>query len=817
MRRILSFVLLLLLPCALRADEVLGYYRFPALHGDVVVFGAEGDLWRVDRRGGIATRLTTHPAEETDPAISPDGRTLAFSARYEGPSEVYTMPVDGGLPVRRTWEGGTRVVDWTPGGEILYATAQLSDLPNVQLVRLDPATWKRELLPLAQAADGSFTPDGKSLFFTRFAFQGSHTKRYKGGTAQNVWRFRDGDAEAAPLTADFTGTSKEPMVWNGRIYFVSDRDGTMNLWSMDENGKDLRQHTSHHGWDVASPSLSGDRIVYQLGADLRIFDIAASQDAPLSVRLISDFDQLRETWVQEPMPFVTSLDLSPSGDRVAVTARGQVFVIPVKPGRTVEVTRKPGVRYREARFLPDGKSVLALSDETGEVELWKLPANGVGKPEQLTTDGKVLRWEGVPSPDGKWIAHRDKNRQLWVLDPKTRKQTRIATSTSAFGDLGDLTWSPDSRWLAYSMPTPNTFQRLFLYSVETGAVTPLTSDRFNSWSPAWSRDGKWIYFLSDRELRTLVPSPWGTRQPEPYLASTDKIFGIALKKGLRSPFQAPDELHPAEKEGEEEGEDAKDKKDEKDSKEKKDGKAVKVEIDLEGLRERLFEIPAPAGNYGTLQTSDGHLFWSEIQPDFEESSTSLRALPFDPEAEEPATVMEDIENYTLSPDGKKLLVRKEDGIYVFDANGEAPAEEALGKAKVDLSGWKFAFNPREQWRQMFREAWRLERDYFYDLKMHGVDWPAMLEKYQPLSLRVTSRGELDDLLAQMVSELSALHTFVGGGEARKGSDEIDVASLGAALTRDEAAGGWRVERLYRADPDLPSETGPLLAPGVGLK
>ncbi|HEY9421391.1 MAG TPA: protease, partial [Thermoanaerobaculia bacterium] len=747
MRRILSFVLLLLTPCASGADEVLGYYRFPALHDDTVVFCAEGDLWRVDRQGGIATRLTTHPAEETHPAISPDGRTLAFSARYEGPAEVYTMPVDGGLPVRRTWEGeSARVVGWTPKGEILYASTHFSDLPNAQLVRLDPATGKRELLPLAQASEGSFTADGKALFFTRFAFQGSHTKRYKGGTAQSVWRFRDGDPEATPLTADFAGTSKEPMVWNGRIYFVSDRDGTMNLWSMDENGKDLRQHTSHHGWDVASPGLSAGRIVYQLGADLRIFDIAANQDAPLPVRLVSDFDQLRETWIQEPMGFVTSLDLSSSGDRIAVTARGQVFVIPVKPGRIVEVTRKPGVRYREARFLPDGKSVMALSDETGEVELWKFPANGVGKSEQLTSDGKVLRWEGVPSPDGKWIAHRDKDRQLWVLNLQTRKQTRVATSTA--GDIDDLTWSPDSRWLAYSVPSPNTFQRIFLYRLETGAVTPLTSDRFNSWSPAWSRDGKWIYFLSDRELRTLVPSPWGTRQPDPYLASTDKIFGIALKKGLRSPFQKSDELHPAKEEEEEEGG--------KDEKEKKEKKEVRVEIEVEGLAERLFEVPAPAGNYNALRASGGHLFWVEIKPGFEKNAATLLSLPFDSETEEPATVMEDIEEYSLSSDSMKLLVRKEDALFVFDASGEAPAAEGLEKSKVDLSGWKFAFNPREQWRQMFREAWRLERDYFYDPRMHGVDWPAMLEKYQPLSLRVTSRGELDDLLAQMVSELSAL-------------------------------------------------------------
>lgn len=834
--RILA-ILVLLSPCALSAEETLGYYRFPALHGDTVVFAAEGDLWRVGRAGGTATRLTTHPAEESDPAISPDGLTLAFSASYEGPTEVYTMPIDGGLPVRRTFEGeDARVVGWTPGGEILYSTRRGLGLPSIQLVRLDPATGKGVVIPLSQASDGMFSPDGKTLFFTRFAFQGSHTKRYRGGTAQSVWRFREGDAEARPLTADFTGTSKTPMPWQGRVYFVSDRDGTMNLWSMDENGGDLRQHTSHRGWDVTSPSLDSGRIVYQLGADLRIYDIAAAKDEPLPIRLVSDFDQMRETWLQSPMDYLTSTDLSPAGDRVVLTARGQVFVVPVKKGRIVEVTRQPGVRYREARFFPDGKGVLALSDETGEVELWKFPANGVGKPEALTTDGKVLRWEGVPSPDGRRIAHYDKDLQLWLLDVKTRKNVRIATS--ADGDFQDLAWSPDGRWLAWAVPGPNTFLRISLYDTVSGHTVPVTSDRFNSWSPAWSRDGQWLWFLSDRELRTLVPAPWGPRQPDPYLTATTKIFGAALKKGLRSPFQPPDELHedkadktdptdrtdpsdPTDKSGKG-GKDKADKADKADKTDKADKAAKaeeappKVEIDPDGLPERLVEVPVPAGNYGSLSAGEDRLFWMESDPTFEdEPASTLLSVEIEAEKPEPKPVMEEIADYQLSADGKKLLVRKEKSLYVFPAEEEAPKE--LEEMKVDLAGWSFPMNPREQWRQMFREAWRLERDYFYDPKMHGVDWPAMLEKYRPLSQRVTSRGELNDLLGQMVSELSALHTFVGGGDRRKGDANVAVASLGAELVRDEKAGGYRVDRLYRWDPDLPAEAPPLAMPGVDVK
>ena len=812
------FALFLLLPCALRAEETLGYYRFPAIHGDTVVFAAEGDLWRVSRQGGTATRLTTHPGEESHPAISPDGRTIAFSATYEGPNEVYTMPIDGGLPVRRTFEGeSAKVVGWTPGGEVLYATEHYSGLPSNELARLDPATGRHSLLPLAQASDGFYTPDGKTLFFTRFAFQGSHTKRYHGGTAQNIWRFRDGDAEATLLNSDrYEGTSKEPMWWNGRVYFVSDRDGTMNLWSMDEQGGDLRQHTSHRGWDVTSPDLSEGRIVYQLGADLRIFDIAANQDAPLPIRLISDFDQMRETWTKKPMDFLTAADLSPEGDRIALTARGQVFVVPVKKERIVEVTRKPGVRYREARFMPDGKSVIALSDESGEVEVWKFAANGVGKPEQLTTDGKVLRWQAVPSPDGHWIAHHDKNQQLWLLDARTRKQTRIATS--ADGEFQDLAWSPDSHWLAWAVQGPNSFNRIFLYRVETGATVPLTTDRYNSWSPVWSRDGKWIYFLSDRSLKTLVPSPWGPRQPDPYLGFSTQIFGAALKKDARSPFQPPDELHPPKKEGEQEEapEDGKEKKAKEEAKEEEKKAAARVEIDVDGLQQRLFEVPVPPGNYESLAANDERLYWLSNEPGADDEKTSLLTVAFDSEKIEPVAVMEDLDEFRLSADGKKLLVEKDETLYVIDAGDAEEKPEDLEKGKVDLSAWTFAVDPREQWQQMFREAWRLERDYFYDPKMHGVDWPAMLTKYQPLSLRVTSREELDDLLAQMVSELSALHTFVYGGEHRKGEDAIEVASLGGLLARDEAAGGWRVARRYRSDPDVPAEAGPLAARGVDV-
>jgi tricorn protease len=767
-----------------------GYYRFPAIHGDTVVFTAEGDLWMVTASGGVARRITTGEGEETNATISPDGKTIAFLASYEGPNEIYTMPVTGGVPTRRTWGGGIPV-GWTPDGKILLVSGILSTLPNARLYTLDLVTGARAPVPLAQASDGSYERAGGTLYFTRLAFQGSHTKRYKGGTAQNLWKYAPADVEATPLTADFAGTSKTPMWWEGRVYFASDRDGSMNLWSMDPAGHDLKQLTHHQGWDVQSPALAGGKIVYQLGADLRLYDIATGQDRAIPITLTSDFDQLRVRWVDKPLEYTTAAHVSPTGDRVVLTARGQVFVAPVGPGRLVEASRHQGVRYRSARFAPDGKSLSVLSDESGETDWWKLPANGVGGGEQVTSDARVLRWDGVTSPDGKFLAYTDKNQTLWLLDLTTKKTTQIEQSPD--GDYGDLAWSPDSKWLAYTRATPS-FSVIVLYSVATAKSTPITTPRADSYTPAWSADGKWLYFLSDRTFQSLVYSPWGSRAPEPFFDRQTKIYLVPLIKGLRSPFQPKDELPvPAADTGKHD---------------------VTVTVDLDGIATRLFEAPVPAGNYGSLSAGSDRLFFVSSETAID-PTTSLQSLELTNQSPTAKTLVEGVESYELSGDRKKVLVRKGDALYVIDASSGAPATLDQ-KVKVDLGSWTFPIDPREEYREMFREAWRLERDYFYDRHMNGVDWPAMRTKYAPLAERVTSRGELSDLLAQMVSELSALHIFVYGGDFRQGNDQIGLGSLAATYARDSGAGGYRVTHIYQGDPDYPQWRSPLATPGLGV-
>ena len=838
MRRVVVLFCVVIAVTPVSAAEP-GYFRQPAIHGDGIVFVAEGDLWSAAITGGRATRLTTHPAAESNPAISADGKWIAFIARYEGPAEVYVMPRTGGRPRRLTFDAAAiSHVGWTPDGKVLVGTNAHAGLPNQQLVALDFSSpdgrVTRTRIPLAQAADGCYAPDGKTLFFTRLSFQGSHTKRYKGGTAQQIWSYRDGDSEARPLTANYAGTSKTPMAWDGRVYFASDRDGTMNLWSINLDGSDPKQHTKHNGLDLASPALAGGRVVYQHGADLRLFEIAAGADRSIPITLDSDFDHTREKWIKEPIEFMTDAYPSPDGTKVAVTARGRVFVIPRKGGRLVEAGRKPGVRYRDARFMPDGNSLLVLSDETGEVELWTIPANGVGEPVKLTTDGVVLRRKAIPSPDGKHVAHTDKNLRLFLLNVETKENKKLAGS--AIDEFDDLAWSPDSKWLAFTETGENLFRQIKLYSIATGKVTAVTTDRYDSYSPAFSPDGKWLYLLSDRNLKSLVKEPWGTYQPEPFLDKKTKIYQIPLTPDVRSPFTRPTELEPEEKddkkkEDKKDSKKADDKKDAKKADKKDDNNQEKdvpaVTIELEGIAARLIPVPVPPGSYKSLAVTEDVLFWL-TNPLGEDAKGAVEGIAISHDDSEVKPVAENISSFKLSADGKKLLLVRDKEPPVPEKEPPAADKELLltdatldkldaKKSQVDLAGWTFAINPREEWRQMFAEAWRLERDYFYDRGMHGLDWPAVRKKYEPLLPRVTDRDELDDLIAQMVSELSALHTFVVAGDVRKAPDQVSPGRLGAALVRDAKAGGYRVERVYRHDSDEPERASPLARPGVNVK
>jgi tricorn protease len=797
---IICFIIAALSQNGLFSQPAEGYYRYPALYKDFIVFTAEGDLWKVTREGGIAQRLTTHQGQETNAYISPDGKLIAFSAEYEGAPEVYTISINGGLPERITFEGNNAVVvGWTPDGEILYSTSDKSTLPNTQLVRIHPVSLEWNVIPLSQASDGAYSPDNKTLYFTRLPFQGSHTKRYQGGTAQNIWKYESGSDEAILLTGDYPGTSKTPMWYNGRIFFASDRDGTMNIWSMDTEGKNLKQQTEHKYIDIQSPSVSGSEIIYQVGADLWIYNIENGQSEKVPILLASDFDQKREKWIKNPQNYISGYDISEEGDFVALNSRGRVFVAPSKQGRFVEVTRKYGIRYKAVRFLPGTSSVFMLSDESGEMEFWKAPVDGIGEPEQMTRDSKVLINYGVPSPDGEWIAYHDKDLQLWIYNIK--KNTKKLVEISGVDGFSYLAWSPDNNWLAYVTSANNQNNQIKVYSLKSGEIETITTDRLDSYNPAWSPDGKWIYFLSDREFNPRVYSTWGPRQPEPYYDQTTKIYMASLQEDLRFPFLEEDELFKKEKE-------KSDKKDKDTTANEKseDGKVRNIKIDFEGLQERLFELPVRAANYRNLSATGEHIYYTEYIPG-ERGRTDLIALKItniDPKAE---TIVSEISSYTLSGNKKKILLRKGQDLYVINADGNAQSK--LDDKKVKIDGWTFLVDPVEEWKQIFTDAWRMERDYFYDKNLHGVDWKGIYNRYFPLVERITDRYELNDLIAKVVSELSALHIFVGGGDVRTTPDNILPSSLGAVLIKDPDNEGYRIDHIYISDPDYPGALSPL--------
>ena len=741
-----------------RADApaaAAGYFRFPSLSDDGIVFTAGGDLWRVGVRGGEATRLTTKPGEEAHAVVSPDGTQVAFSAAFEGPTEVYVQALsEGAEPRRLTFEVDVAtVVGWTPDGDVLYATRRHGDLPGMHLAQVHPVTREVVVLPLALASDGQYDETG-SLYFTRFAFQGSFTKRYQGGGAQSIWRHRRGAREAEPLTGDFAGTSRSPMPWRGRVYFESDRDGSMNLWSMAGDGRDLRQHTHHIDFDVQGPSLRNGRIVYQLGADLRVLDVTNGEDVRVPITLAAGRSTGRPREVASPSDWISSAHLSPAGDRLVLTARGQVFVTPVKAGRVTLAASDAGVRYRDARFLPDGRTLVALADPTGEFEFWTFPADASAPRRPVTAGATVARRDGVPSPDGRFVAHQDQDQHLWVHDLTTGRGRLVATSETV--PFRDLRWSADGQWLAYVQVGGNALSRIWLHAVADGTTQPITTDRFDSYSPTWSPDGAWLYFLSDRTFESVVSSPWGARQPEPFFDRQTRVYQLALQKGARSRFATRDERTSAAR----------------DAAPPTVGVAPHPgpgRIDLEGLATRLFDVPLVPGNYAQLDTDGQRLYFVSWEAG-DSAHKMLRMMPID-DSRHLETIAVNVDRYELSHDRSTLLLTRGEEHFVLPSDGIVPLDVA--KNRVVFGEWALTVQPQDEWRQIFVDAWRQQRDGFYDRDMHGVDWGAMRARYEPLVARVTDRAELGDLIAQMVGELSALHMFVRGGDVPK-PDEIVV-------------------------------------------
>ncbi|NQV87261.1 MAG: PD40 domain-containing protein, partial [Woeseiaceae bacterium] len=799
--RVLAFSVLF---AATSVSAMEGYYTSPALRGDAVVFTAEGDLWIHHLGEAQAERLTTHPTLETQASISPDGKNIAFAADYEGVQEIYLMPVSGGVPKRLTYENsGVVIHEWTADGRILYSTIGRAGPPSYFILKtVNPTTLETGTLPLADAFGGSIDARREYVYFTQFGLgiSGDSANIYRGGMLGKLWRYRLGsNDEASRIAAEHLGSVRRPMVSGEKLYFISDASGRDNIWSMDLDGSNAEQITQHDEFSIRAASLDNGRVIYQLGADLQVLDLASRKSSKLNIQLASDHPSLREQWVTDPLTYITSARLSGDFDKVVVTARGRAAIAGIDQTRLVSVGSPIDSRLRNASLSHDGKSVYAISDASGETELWRYDATGATAAVQLTKDGSGLRGDFVESPDGEWVAHHDGNGGLWLLNTKTQKNKRIADDSLS---LQKIVWSPDSKRLAITHNTMVDFRpRLFLYDIDSGKQAYLTSDNYEAGTPAFSRDGTWLYFLSNRHFANSSASVWTDRDFGPEFIDRTEVYALALTEEAEFPFAIPTELSAPKPEQDEVAEDEDEKADE-----------PAIVVAWDGLLNRIWQVPLPAGNYTDLLVNEGLLYVQSV-PNAPDAKSEIKVLKLEPLAEA-AAFTDNVISMGLSDNGEKLFVWRQSAelpeLYIVPAEDVFP--EDLSKNTVQVDGWQFSIDPRLEWEQFFHDAWLMHREQFYDARMRGVDWEAMKQKYTPLARRVTERRELNDVLAQMMGELNALHSSIRGGDVPVDPETPVPASLGALL--EQTAKGVAIEHIYRHDAELPSLAPPLARPGV---
>ncbi|TVP77134.1 MAG: peptidase S41 [Gemmatimonadales bacterium] len=802
-------------PAAGTATEgTTGYYQSPALHGTTLVFSSEGDLWVGSTDGGTARRLTAHPAPESDPHISPDGRLLAFTASYEGTAAVHVMPLAGGDARRLTFgSGAAQVQGWTPEGEVLYSTTGVvGPTWTRHLGAVDPETLERRDFPLADARQGAFDDEG-TLHFTRFGLDvtGDNAREYRGGAMAQLWSFHPDDAgaegaEARRVAPDHPGNLTRPMWWDGALYLVSDADGLANLWRLDPESGEGEALTEHRDFEVRGASHYQGRIVYQHGADLRLLDLATGVDEEIEIRLATDRARTRTRWLESATDWLGSVSPPADGQRVAVTARGRLAVATTGPIRRVEFELPDAARARSAVMSPDGEHVYAFVDSGHEKEIWRFPSHGLGPGEPLTDDGDTQRLAMFMSPDGRVLAHTDRERRLWLLDLEAGTNTLIDTAPS-LGHRG-VVWAPDSRALAFVRPATSMLRpQLHVHDRSTGETHVLTSDRYESSAPAFTPDGTWLYFLSDRNFVASPGSPWGDRNLGPGFDQRTRIYALALQAGNAFPMAPPTEL------------DFEAPADEGNGAAFRDGAAPRGEgdddlpaIDFEGLRDRLHEAPVPSGNYSGLMAARDRLFLLE-RTGAGGPQPLLRTIDLTRDSPRLDTVSEGVNGIELSADLRRMLVRRGNDHFLVPTAAQLPGD--LSDHRIRLADWRLAIDPVEEWRQMYLDGWRMQRDFLFDPEMRGQDWDAIRDKYLPLAERIGDRRELDDVFGQMVAELGVLHSQVRGGDYRTDPESGQPAFLGGSF--EASSGGLRISHIYRTDPELPSQRAPLARPGVELE
>jgi tricorn protease len=817
--RLLSAIALLVLATPATALAESRLMRQPDIHGNQVTFVYGGDLWTVDRTGGAARKLTNDIGLETFPSFSPDGKTIAFTGEYDGNVDAFTIPATGGEPLRLTFHPGSdRVVTWYPDGSgILFRTGRGSYTYRIeQFYKVSREGGFAEGVVLPVAGPGTFSPDGKKLAYNLPSMESRTWKRYQGGSAPEIYIY-DFKANDTKKITDWTGTDEFPMWYGKTIYFNSDRTGKLNIYAYDLESGSTRQVTKFDDFDVKWPSLGPDAIVFENGGYLHVLDLPSEKLNKIAVNIEADRVLARSEF-RNVSDNIRGIDISPSAKRVVMEARGDIFTAPAKKGTYRNLTNTPAIRERDPAWSPDGRWVAYWSDRSGEYELFVKSQDGKGDERQITHLGKGYGFTPIWSPDSKKLLYSDQSGTVFYVPVNGGDVVRVDKSDQ--GDIRDYKWSPDSKWIAYSKTGDNLYNSLYLYSLGTKKVLRLSDGMTDDIEPAFDPEGKYLFFRSNRHFNPQ----FGAYDNEFIFPNSGGLFVMTLAADTPSPILP-------ESDEEEAGEAGKDKQDDKDGDEGKaakkdkddddeekadDTKVADITVDADGIATRIAEIPVDPGNYFGLSASKGKLFYLDAKDrspydDDDEQGGEFALRFFDFEEREEETVLDDVNGYGLNKDGSKILVSLGKGHAIIDAKADQKVED-----KLALDNIQMMVDPKAEWHQMFADAWRLERDFFYDPSMHGVDWKGIRERYEPLVDHVSHRTDLNYLLGELIGELNCSHAYVGGGDFPK-VPKVGVGLLGADYELDRSSGRYRFQKIYRQSEWNQDVAAPLAAPGVQVK
>lgn len=769
-----------------------GYLRYPDLNGDKVVFTSSDDLWLADVSGGRAARLTAHEGREFFAKFSPDGMMIAFTGNYYGNQDVYVMPVDGGMPTQLTFHGAKdQVVGWDESGRVIFRSDRQPPFWPQELYAVDPDGGFPEKLPYESGSRFSEEPNGDRVAFVPINNDFQNWNHYRGGRAEKIWVGDPTIPEFKKLSI-YNGDERFPM-WhtNGRIYFVMDKTGRENLWSVQPDGSDLRREFVSDDDDVRFPSMDGDNIIFQKGMDLAVFNVTTKQVCDLVIDVPTDLYVGRTKWV-DGEDYLRDWSINEDGTRIVVESRGELFTFPVKAeGLTRQWTFSSKSREKSPRFLPESDGLLAITDVTGEERLVSIDVPNGEMVELERTPLNDWKYHIEVSPDGRYVALANGRMNLFVYD--LEKKNRRLVSTGGW-EFNTFVWSPDSRYLAYVQEEgEGDLTHLYVHDTRNGKNYLVADDYYNTGSPAWDPEGRYLYCVTNRNFSPYQDYNRGIL----FYSNEGVLAAIRLREEVPSPFLAKGD---AAEEGVEVPEWWTLKEDDEEKEESDDSEGVApIEIEFKGIQERM--VPMKTGNLHSLAAVGNSVYVMKADLNW---SSDLYLYNMDDRSFE--QVAANVSGYQLSNDGSTLVLRSGGSFYYGAAGSASFAMD--GDHCVNTSDWEIEVNPNEEWAQILREAWRQYREFFYDSDLHAVDWDEVYERFAPNIERMTTREDVQDLIREVEAEINSGHAFIGLGDAPR-PESTPVGFLGADLTPNKKSGFYKIAKVYAPEPGTPGNNSPL--------